>query len=180
MVPLVLFLAVVVVALAVVAWRLRAISASLDERLKRAAPYLIGSDAPPEITDILLGLGDWVEIARGGNTNPGRIANLDFCPCQSEYRVATNQVVINAWPNPAQVAACNNAPPAANPPAWTCADDCVQVQTHVWHGWAVVQNVKNGQLKFNCETFAQYHCKKPDDPDRNKPPKQTDPNDPEL
>jgi hypothetical protein len=50
--------------------------------------------------------------------------------------------------------------------------------THIWHGWSAYVNAANGQMVFNCMTFAQYHCKLPNDPDINKPPKTTDPKDP--
>jgi hypothetical protein len=152
--------------------------AVLQSQLSVAVRGLIRRGATFAEVGGLLGIGDWVQIAQGGNTKPGIIGGLDQCPCQKEYTVATNQVAINAWPNPAQVNACNNAPPAAEKPGFKCADNCIQVMTHLWHGWTVMQNTKTGQILFNCETFAQYHCKKPDDPDVNKPPIPTDPNDP--
>ena len=84
------------------------------------------------------------------------------------------------WPNPAQIAACAQNPPPPARPLFECPGDCVLVQTHVWHGWDVVRHRKNRQLKLNCNTFAQYHCKKPDDPEREKPPRPHHPDDIQL
>lgn len=169
-------------ALMLFGWRQRKIASGLRQRLHLAAPYLVRSGAPFEEIEPLFDFLKWKVIAQGGNTNPGKFGGLGNCPCQKEYTVATNQVILNAWPNPAQVAACAANPPAPEAALWRCPDDCVQVMTHIWHGWTVVQNVQNGQILFNCHTFAQYHCKRPDDPDRNRPPRTTDPGDttPEL
>jgi len=51
---------------------------------------------------------------------------------------------------------------------WKCPDDCVQVMTHTWQGWDLDTDGKVWQLA--CSTLAQYHCKKPDDPECNKEP----------
>jgi hypothetical protein len=178
MVIAIVILAVLIVLLFFFVWRFRSAAEELKQRLIIAAPYIVRSDAPFEEIEPLFGFGEWKEIAKGGNVNPGRFGGRGSCPCQSEYTVANNQVIINAWPNPAQVAACANNPPPPQAAWWKCPDDCVQVMTHMWRGWTVVKNRKNGQLRFNCYTFAQFHCKKPGDPDIEKPPKMTDPNDP--
>lgn len=153
--PLLSLLVVLVAALAAFSWVLWRRYGALTQRLQMAAPYIVRSGAPFEEIAPLVNFLDWKVIAQGGNTKPGRFGGRHNCPCQSEYTVATQQVVINAWPNPAQVAACAANPPAAQAPDWTCPDDCVQVMTHIWHGWMVVQNIKTGQMRFNCETFAQ-------------------------
>ena len=170
-------LVLAVAGIAVVARSLRKVE-DLRRRLTLAAPYMIRSGAPLEEIQPIFAAEEWEMIGSGGNTNPGNTGNIDMCPCQSEYTVATQQVVINVFPNPAQVAACAANPPAPAAPTLKCADDCVQVMTHLWRGFTVVRNVNTGQIKFNCHTFAQYHCKKPDDPERYRPPKLTDPNDP--
>lgn len=180
MTALVVLLAAAVAGLAVVIWRLSGRTRMLRQWLELAAPYIVRSGAPFEEIEPFLWPVRWKVVAEGGNTNPGTFGGLGFCPCQSEYTVATNQIVINAWPNPAQVAACTANPPPPAPAEWECPEDCVQVMTHLWHGWMVVQNIQTGQLKFNCHTFAQYHCKKPNDPDRDKPPRPMHPDEPHV
>jgi hypothetical protein len=162
----------------IVTLRLRSQANELRQRLILAGPYLIRSGAAFEEIEDLVRIGEWKSVASGGNTKSGRFGNRNSCPCQSEYTVNTRQVVINAWPNPQVLAGCQNNPPPPAAAEWKCKDDCVQVMTHIWQGWRVVRNVRTGQMKFNCVTFAQYHCKKPNDPDRDKPPKPTDPSDP--
>ncbi|MBI3998269.1 MAG: hypothetical protein HY355_04485 [Armatimonadetes bacterium] len=164
-------------ALIVYGWIQRKTAAELRRRLHLAAPYLVRSGAPFAEIEPLVNFPIWKVIGRGGNLNPGKIGGLGLCPCQMEYTVANNQVILAAWPNPAAVAACVANPPAPDAAEWECPDDCVQVMTHLWRGWEAVQNVQNGQIRLNCYTFAQYHCKKPDDPDRHKPPRPTDPGD---
>jgi hypothetical protein len=44
------------------------------------------------------------------------------------------------------------------------------VLTHKWNGYILFKNKKNGKFLLNCSADAQYHCKKPNDPDRDKPP----------
>lgn len=127
-----------------------------------------------------LDIFDWEFVASGGDNTGGIIDNLDSCPCQHEYTVATDQTVIAAWPNAAVQNNCVANPPAPAAAEWKCPDDCVQVMTHIWHGWDVLKNTKTGKIVFNCNTFAQYHCKKPTDPDRNKDPRHANPKDPEL
>ena len=170
-------LLVLAAALAAFSWMQWRRAEALRQRLQMAAPYIVRSGAPFEEIAPLIQPDDWKTIAQGGNNKPGQFGGIDNCPCMKQYSVATQQVVLNAWPNPAQVAACAANPPAAKAPLWNYTDDCVQVMTHIWHGWRVAQGIKTGQLVFNCHTFAQYHCKKPDDPDRNKPPRPTDPGD---
>lgn len=92
--------------------------------------------------------------------------------------MATRQQVIPNWPNGAAIAACAANPPPPDGAVWKCADDCVQVMTHIWRGWMVVRHQRTGQLKLNCETFAQFHCKKPSDPDVEKPPVEGHPDGP--
>ena len=180
MTPLLIVLVVALVVLCVVILRLRSQTRALEQRLSMAAPYIVRSGAPFLEIEPLLDFVQWKVIAEGGQNKPGNIGNVGSCPCQSEYTCKTDQAIINAWPNPAQVAACNANPPAVRPAQWKCPEDCVQVQTHVWHGFSVVQNQQNGQLRFNCNSYAQYHCKKPTDPDRDKPPKPRHPDDPDI
>ena len=168
-------LAIAGAVLAAAAWRAHRRAADLQRRFARAAPYLVRSGAPFEEIAPLANAADWVLVATGGNNNQGNTGPYGRCPCQSEYTVNVAFTPINAWPNPAQVAACAANPPPPDPPEWKCAEDCVQVMTHVWHGWDVFRNAKTGQLRFQCNTYAQYHCKKPDDPARDDPPQPTDP-----
>jgi len=154
----------------------------LQRNLAAAIGLLRGNDATREEIADLAGVFEWKVIDSGGNTKPGVFGNHGSCPCERGYTVNTVQTPVAAWPNPALVNNCASNPPAADAPEWECAEDCVQVMTNIWSGWDVVQNTKTGQIIFNCCTFAQYHCKKPNDPDRNKPPRATDPGDttPEL
>ena len=179
MIPILIALAAALIVLVVIIWRLRSQTDELRRRLSDAGPFLIRSGKPFEILEPLLNFGEWVQIASGGQNKPGKIGGKNLCPCQSEYTCETDQVVINAWPNPQQVAACNANPPAPEAAGWDCKEDCVQVMTHIWHGFSVVKSQITGQLRFNCNTFAQYHCKKPTDPERDKPPKPRHPDDPE-
>lgn len=114
---------------------------------------------------------NWKVVLKGGNLQGGAMGPLGLCPCQHDYTVATNQIPLAAIPNAAQVAAMLNYPPDA-PAVFQCPEDCVLVKTRRWRGWMVVQNVNTGAIILNCHSFAQYHCKKPGDPDREKPPEQ--------
>jgi hypothetical protein len=177
MTALLLLSIAVAAALGVVAWRAHRRARHLRDWIDYAAPYMIRSGAPFQQIEPVLFPFEWTVVARGGDTRPGRTGGVGNCPCQSEYTVATDQSIINAWPNQAAVVACANNPPAADLPFWSCSDDCVRVWTHVWRGWMVVRHRGTGQLRFNCHTFAQYHCKKPDDPALDKPPVEGHPDD---
>jgi hypothetical protein len=73
------------------------------------------------------------------------------------------------YPNPNPVKGFPwNAPPR-DPELLPCPGNCVIVCTKVWRGWVVVQH-QNGVINMHIHTFAQYHCKEPTDPDRNKEP----------
>jgi len=126
-------------------------------RLETAVPHLARSGLDMEALDPFVRPLEWRVVRQGGNNQAGIIGGLGACPCQKEYTVATRQSRHGQMPNPGQIRNCVNNPP---PPA----DDCVQVMTHVWHGWMVVQRQGGGPFILNCHTSAQYHCKKPDDP----------------
>ena len=113
---------------------------------------------------------DWVYVESGGNNQGGNIGGIGLCPCQKEYTVTTRQTFHPQKPNLQQLQGCLNNPPPETPPTWRCPDDCVQVMTHRWRGYDLFRNVKTGQYLLNCHRFAQYHCKKPDDPARDTPP----------
>ena len=139
----------------------------------RAATVLAGharaADTPFEL--LQQAAQQWVQIASGGDNRPGVFNNLDACPCQHTYSCASRTIAINAWPNPVPNPIRGfpwNAPPRA-PAPWNCRGNCLIVPTRIWRGWSVMQGPK-GQLQVNINTFTQYHCKEPDDPDINKPP----------
>ena len=148
----------------------------LSDQLRLAAPILAQYGTP--FKDLTEPLGMWKIIDQGGNNQFGHTDGIGNCPCQSEWTCATAQTPVAAWPVPGMAAACAANPPAAQAASIPCATSCVQVMTHIWHGWDVVQNTKTGAIVFNCHTYAQYHCKLPNDPDRNRPPRHTDPSDP--
>ncbi len=115
---------------------------------------------------------DWVQIAQGGDNSPGTFANMNACPCRHTYTCATIQFPLNAWPNPnpdPTKGFPQNAPPRAREP-WPCPGNCLIVPTKIWRGWDVQQNTKTGAIVLNINTFCQYHCKEPTDPDINKAP----------
>jgi hypothetical protein len=155
--------------------RLRARERTVQALMVLARPTLRHSDL--DWADLF---DDDVELVdKGGDTGEVIIGRLGWCPCQSEYTVVTRQFNFNAKPNKAQItAACANPPPPAAA-EWKCPEDCVQVLTHVWDGWDLFKLLPNKGFLLNCSVFGQYHCKKPDDPDRNKPPHKGSPG-PEL
>lgn len=115
--------------------------------------------------------GQWAQLAQGGDNSAGIFANMNSCPCRMTYTCATNVIPLNAWPNP-KPNPVNffpwNAPPRQREP-WPCPGTCVIVPIKIWRGWRVMQGPR-GQLQLNVNTFTQYHCKEPTDPDINKPP----------
>lgn len=119
---------------------------------------------------------EWVLVDKGGNNNGGDLDGFGECPCQHDYTVATLQVRFPARPNAAQIAAITFNPPAADTTyVQECVADCVNVMTHIWHGWNLFKNNATGRFLLNVNTFAQFHCKKPNDPDVGKPPKKEHP-----
>ncbi len=114
-------------------------------------------------------------VQQGGNTKWGRMENFDSCPCEYEYTVATDQTRAMVQPNAAQLNACLANPPAVALPSRKCKDDCIHIRTHEWNGYVLYQNLWTDEFILNCESFAQYHCTKPTDPERNKPPQKTNP-----
>lgn len=118
---------------------------------------------------------EWRHVAGGGDNDEGNIGGRGRCPCQKEYTVATRRTWYLRPPNRLRRQACLLNPPAPAPAEWKCAEDCVQVMTHVWHGWTLVRSRWTGIYQLNCHTFAQYHCKRPDDPDVERPPARTPP-----
>jgi hypothetical protein len=162
-------------------WRIRVINASRHAyrgQLAIAAPLALQANVGP--LDILEDLDEWELLQRQGD-DEGIFDGLGRCPCRRFYTSNTVQSQLNAWPNPAAIAQCNNnLPPVKAPDKKMCDDDCVEVLTHVWFGWSAWRSKKNGQLMFHCSSFGQYHCKKPNDPDRNKPPLPYHPKHPPL
>ena len=150
---------------------------ALELRLRQAARELKRHPEPYAALETVVDL-DWELIDQGGDAREGRVEGVDSCPGQSGYSVVTSQLVLDAWPNPAQVASCTANPPAPAPPEMKCPAGCVQVMTHVWHSWEAYRHAVTDQIKLNCNTFAQYHCMKPDDPARHTPPRQEHPHGP--
>jgi hypothetical protein len=167
---------IVVLSLAAVvflSWRLYSSSrkvASLRFQLLAGVPYIRSQAGPNAQLDFLFNFDDWELVESGGNNQAGNIGGLGLCPCQKEYTVNTQQTFFAQRPNAQQLQNCLNNPPPEAPPAWKCPDDCVQVMTHRWRGFDVLRNKKTGQFLLNCHRFAQYHCKKPNDPARETPP----------
>lgn len=148
--------------------------------LKRTIAVLAGladrSRAPFELLQQAIGqaapVNDWVELANGGDNRAGTFEGMDNCPCRRTYTCATDTIALNAWPNPNPNPINQfpwNAPkPKAEP--WDCPGDCVVVCTRIWRGWSVWKDTTTGNIQLNINTFAQYHCKKPDDPANDKAP----------
>jgi hypothetical protein len=170
---IVLSLALVAVVVALIMERGKA--SKLNKLLEASAPFLFKAGFPFGLPLQGWPFQRWQLVASGGNTNAGVTGGLGNCPCQKEYTVKTIQVVFPARPNAAQIAAATFNKPAPDKPAFPCKDNCVNVMTHIWHGWLLFQDTVTGQCLLNNETFAQFHCKKPNDPDVEKPPKENDP-----
>jgi len=118
----------------------------------------------------------WVLVDKGGNNNDGDMNGLGECPCQHDYTIAYIQVRFPARPNAAQIAAITFNPPAPDTTnVEECVAGCVNVMTHIWHGWHLFKNNATGNFLLNSKTYAQFHCKKPNDPDVGKPPKKEHP-----
>jgi hypothetical protein len=118
---------------------------------------------------------DWRFVEKGGVTDPGIVADLGRCPGMRVYTVRTQQTFHPSRPNSERLKVCLTGPPRPAEPSDRCADDCLMVRTHIWHGWTLSQNVTTRQWLLNCYTFAQYRCRKPGDPKLNKPPKKRPP-----
>lgn len=144
-------------------------------RLQEAVPYLKKAGLDVDALQPFMKPLDWVMVKQGGNNQRGVTGGLGLCPCQSEYTANTRQTKHRQMPNQQQIQNCVNNPPPTEPAGLKCPDDCVQVQTHIWHGWQVVRNQRKGQFRLNCTTFAQYHCKKPDDPAVHEKPQEGPP-----
>jgi hypothetical protein len=152
--------------------KLRARIRALEALAGVLAGHADAARTPFELLQQAAQVTDWWQIAEGGDTSAGAIDNLDSCPCQHTYTVATTTLVLNAWPNPNPNPVVGfpwNAPPRA-PADLRCSGTCVQVCTKVWRGWSVVKERTTGKLQMNICTFAQYHCKEPTDPDKDKKP----------
>jgi hypothetical protein len=171
-------LAVVAAALALAVWRLWRQVRVLRVLFGLAAPSALHAGLP--ISQVAPGLKQprWKVVKIGPGPHEGKMGGLGNCPCQSDYTVATIQTPFAAMPNAAQIAAATANPPPVDVKAFPCPDGCVNVLTHVWHTWLVVQNLNNNTFVVNSSTFGQFHCKKPTDPDAGKAPKQGPP-DPE-
>jgi hypothetical protein len=140
----------------------------VERRLAVLAPYLVRAGVPAEEVASLALLGPWQPVETGGDVSSGNFDGAGLCPCQHEYTVASVLVPLPGG-RPAKAAIpglLNFAPPRA--PDWTCPDDCIQVMTHRWRGWQLQTDGQAWQIW--CWQFAQYHCKKPDDPARDAPP----------
>ena len=164
MTAIAIILAIGIIILGYVAYLLNKRVALLLGRLQETIPFLKKAGLDFDAMQPFLKPLEWVVVKEGGNNQEGNVGNLGLCPCQKEYTVNTKQTAHRQMPNAGQIANCVNNPPPADPAEWKCPDDCVQVMTHIWHGWTIVRNRRTGQFKLNCHTFAQYHCKKPGDP----------------
>lgn len=150
-------------------------AAAINQLLEATAPLLIRLGFPFGLVAQVGPFVRWKEVARGGNTKPGVHAGHGNCPCEKQYTVATIQINFPARPNAAQIAAATINPPAPDKVGVVCKGECIPVMTHVWHGWVLLLDTLTGRFLLNNETFAQYHCKLPNDPDAQKPPKEGDP-----
>jgi hypothetical protein len=140
--------------------------------LRRRLAVLAGHVDPLRTPFVLLQQRLPIEVARGGDLREGTFDNLGQCPCQHSVTCATIDFRLNRWPNPVPNPLAGfpwNAPPRSTV-TWTCPDGCVRVCTDVWRNWSVVQSV-NGGFVLCINTFAQYHCKLPDDPASHEPPR---------
>jgi hypothetical protein len=172
---LLIFLSLALVAVVVALIIERTKASKLNKLLEATAPFLFKAGFPFGLPLQGWPFGQWKHIASGGNTKAGVTGGFGNCPCQKQYTVATIQVVFPARPNAAQIAAATFNKPAPDKLVVHCEDNCVSVMTHIWHGWVLLQDTVTGQFLLNNETFAQFHCKKPNDPDVEKPPKENDP-----
>ena len=139
--------------------------------LRRRVAVLAGH-ADPSRTPLALLQQDSIEVARGGDLREGTFENFDICPCQRTVTCATIDFILNRWPNPAPNPLLGfpwNAPPRSTDTR-PCTGDCVLVCTDVWRNWSVVVSPRRG-IVLCINTFAQYHCKLPDDPERELPPR---------
>ena len=133
---------------------------------------VLAGHADPSRTPFVLLQQHSIEIARGGDLREGTFENYGLCPCQHSVTCATIDFILNRWPNPVPNPLAGfpwNAPPRSTD-TWTCQDGCVRVCTEVWRNWSVVQSPRRG-IVLCINTFAQYHCKLPDDPAVNDPPR---------
>jgi hypothetical protein len=138
------------------------------QRLRQTAPYLVRAGLTPEEASAVAGLGEWAVVDKGGSQAEGDIGGRGLCPCQHDWTVNSTFVPLpGGRPARAAIPGLLNYP-APRPAVWECPEDCVQVLTHLWKGWLLEVNGNVWQLV--CSTNAQYHCKKPDDPDRSRPP----------
>jgi hypothetical protein len=101
----VVILSVATVAAGILAAASRRKAAQLSLQLRRLMPFVIKTGVDPSvIAQAAPGFG-WVEIMKGGDTSPGIVGRIGWCPCQNEYTVATNQIALNVVPaNAAAVA----------------------------------------------------------------------------
>ncbi len=164
MLIIIIGLALLVVVLTCLAYRFNRQVRLLLERLEGAVPYLKKAGLDLDGLQPFMKPLDWVAVGQGGNNERGVIGGRGLCPCQSEYTANTRQTIHRQMPNQQQIQNCVNNPPPTKPAVWKCPDDCVQVQTHIWHGWMIVRNRRTGQFRLNYTTCAQAHCTRPHDP----------------
>jgi hypothetical protein len=179
-----LILLVLVAGAAAAAWWIRRLKRRIADlgTLLGLAGGMIGhkDDQPEALLAVFPDTSDWDFVEQGGDMHTGRFGGRGQCPCRRGYSLATRSIVLplNAWTpavRAALAARCAANPPPVAAPDWKCPDPCQHVLTHVWHGWSVLRNRKAGVFVFHCHTFGQYHCKLPTDPDFDKPPRTSPP-----
>ncbi|MCA1605293.1 MAG: hypothetical protein LC775_07455 [Acidobacteria bacterium] len=172
---LIVLLALALIAVVILAFVQRRRAAAINKLLEATAPFLIRAGFPFGLVEQGFPFFRWEFVEKGGNTNQGVVGGFGNCPCQKDYTVATIQTNFAARPNAAQIAAATANPPAPANAVWPCKDQCINVMTHVWNGWFLLVDNQTGQFLLNSHTYAQWHCKLSNDPDVEKPPKETDP-----
>jgi hypothetical protein len=166
-----LVLRLTVLALALFSRKLWRERAALRARLAAAEANARRAAAPFEEDDSWDPFPRFILLAKGGNNQEGLFKNLkeNTCPCTQLWAGRHQQTRQGFWPTAAQIASCAAVPPPE--PEWKCLEPCTPVMTHTWQGWSIYWDVMQGCLLLSCNTYGQFHCKLPDDPDRDKPPK---------
>ena len=127
-------------------------------------------DPADEALDIIPPRTEWKYVTRGGNTRFGVHGGHGACPCERNFTINTVQKFYDKRPTRKQLKDGLKNPPPHNPIGHKCAGDCVHVLTHLWHGWMLYHHPRKKRWRVNFVTFAQFHCKNPDDPDRKRKP----------